>query len=563
MNQLDVYYRALLNYKNAVESDNDCKRFNNAFVSADIEGDKLVFSRAICTIDEEWVEEIEKGLIFIEKAIKEDRQFILSQGEVIPIEKVKSVSKDSVKHLAKHSDLISEYEEGEDIVPDKLYTVERLNDYTVYENRFLYMLLCYLRDFVSLRYTSIVEATNKYDAVLTMNKSLMIGKEKLTCSIDIHDVRMDDEYLKARNQSKEVIDRIMLVLKAVLAFLATPLMEYQAKVPMIKPPITKTNVLRMNNNFKGAVALYDYIISYDKKGYEIENKVTTISPFEGDFGSDIALVGGMLTFLSYEYALGLRPDLKISYEKEEERRKEEQLKKMRYQIDSLNRRLQKSEITPQEYIIKLEDYIKTLDKHCEKMEAMKKEIDHLKENESKMAAEIKAAYDEVAKIKSDLDAKDYENAQAIAAIQQENSKKMSDMIQSFELQKREEMAKLLTQINSLQENAKNMMESNRKEREEARHVLDMKQAEYNKLVSDYEELKERRRLAEARLLSYRFKNGDMTPQDNFTDKEGFDELENELEVFIKFYKLEWNKTKKQIRKDLLNIKKLRSEGRNQ
>ena len=79
MNQLDVYYRALLNYKNAIESDNDCKRFNNAFVSADIEGDKLVFSRAICIIDEEWVEEIEKGLIFIEKAIKEDRQFILSQ----------------------------------------------------------------------------------------------------------------------------------------------------------------------------------------------------------------------------------------------------------------------------------------------------------------------------------------------------------------------------------------------------------------------------------------------------------------------------------------------------
>ena len=137
MNQLDVYYRALLNYRNAIESDNDCQRFNNAFISADADGDKLVVTRAFCTIDEEWVEEIEKGLVFIEKAIKEDRQFILSQGEVVPIEKVKSVSKESVQHLAKHSDLITEYEEGGDIVPDKLYTVERLNDYTVYENRLL------------------------------------------------------------------------------------------------------------------------------------------------------------------------------------------------------------------------------------------------------------------------------------------------------------------------------------------------------------------------------------------------------------------------------------------
>ena len=70
---------------------------------------------------------------------------------------------------------------------------------------------------------------------------------------------------------------------------------------------------------------------------------------------------------------------------------------------------------------------------------------------------------------------------------------------------------------------------------------------------------EAKRLAEARLKSYRFKNGDMTEADNFTDKESFDELENELEVFIKFYKDEWRKTKKRIRKDLLNIKNIRKQ----
>ena len=105
MNQLDVYYRALLDYKKAIDDDKDCVRLNNAFLSADSDSDKLVITKATCTIDEEWVIEIEKGLVFIEKAIKEDRQFILSQGEVVPIEKVKSVSKESVTHLAKHSDL--------------------------------------------------------------------------------------------------------------------------------------------------------------------------------------------------------------------------------------------------------------------------------------------------------------------------------------------------------------------------------------------------------------------------------------------------------------------------
>ena len=45
--------------------------------------------------------------------------------------------------------------------------------------------------------------------------------------------------------------------------------------------------------------------------------------------------------------------------------------------------------------------------------------------------------------------------------------------------------------------------------------------------------------------------------DNYTDKESFDELENELEVFIKFYKKEWTRTKRRIRKELLNIKNIR------
>ena len=558
MNQLDVYYRALLNYKNAVESDSDIKRFNNAFLSADADSDKLVLTMAYCTIDEDWVEEIEKGLVFIEKAIKEDRQFILSQGDVVPIEKVKSVSKESVQHLARHSDLISEYEEGEDIIPDKLYTVERLNDYTVYENRFLYMLLCYLRDFVSLRYSNIIEATNKYDAVLTMNKEFMLGKEKVNCSVNLHDVRMDDEYLKEHNQSKAVIDRIMLILKAVLSFLSTPLMEYQAKVPMIKPPITKTNVLKMNNNFKGAVALYDFIISYDKKGYSIENKVTTISPFAGDFGSEISLIGGLMTFLSYEYSLGLRPDLKLAYDKEESRRQDERVEKMKSQIDALNRRLQKAEITPQEYIVKLEEYIKSLEKQCEKIESMKKEITRLKENEARLISEMKIAYLDISKLKSDIINKDYEHTQAISALQQEYSKKMFEMTQDFEAKKKEELATLFGEIGSLQEKIRELVETNKREHEASVNELNARQAQYDALAKEFESVKETKMLAEARLKSYMYKGGELA-NSNYTDKESFDSLENELEVFIKFYKQEWNKTKKRIRKDLLNIKNLRTE----
>ena len=559
MDQLDVYYRALLDYKNAINKNKDALKLNNAFLTADADSDKLIVTRACCTIDEEWVSEIEKGLVFIEKAIKEDRQFILSQGEVIPIEKVKTVSKESVQHLAKHSDLISEYEEGEDIVPDRLYTVERLNDYTVYENRFLYMLLCYLRDFVSLRYSQIVDLTNKYDAVLTLKKEFMIGKEKISYSVDLRDVRQDDEFLKAHNSSKAIIDRIMLILKTILSFLATPLMEYQAKVPMIKPPITKTNVLKMNNNFKGAVALYDYIIAYNKQGYEIENQVTTISPFSPDMGEEFALVGSTLTFLMYEYGLGLKSDLKFEYDREEERRKDAAVIKLREQIASLSKRLQKAEITPEEYILKLEEQIKLLEKQCERIEALRKELDRLKLSEHKLLADLKSSYLDVTKLKGDLLAKDYEKTQELSAMQQECAERMHELTQTLNAEKLEATAALVEEINKLQERINAIIEAGRLEKEEVMHELELRNEEYKRLMTELELVREAKRLAEARLKSYRFKNHEMTAEDNYTDKESFDELENELEVFIKFYKKEWTKTKRRIRKELLNIKNIRKQ----
>ena len=171
MNYLDTLYRALIDYRKNTLQSNDCKGHRTAIVAADPENDLIEVTRKNCTIEDDWIEAIEKGLEFIDKAIREERQFIRSNGEVIPIEKVKRVSKDSVEHLARHSNFFTRApKEGEDMIPEHLYTVERLSDYAVYENRFLYMLLCYLRDFIGMRYEKIVEMTNTYNGKMEMRK---------------------------------------------------------------------------------------------------------------------------------------------------------------------------------------------------------------------------------------------------------------------------------------------------------------------------------------------------------------------------------------------------------
>ena len=86
MNQLDVYYRALLDLRQQTVADNSCTAQRSAFASADTEQDKIVTTRSLCKIDEDWVDAIEAGLIHIEKAIKEERQFIVEILDVIHLE---------------------------------------------------------------------------------------------------------------------------------------------------------------------------------------------------------------------------------------------------------------------------------------------------------------------------------------------------------------------------------------------------------------------------------------------------------------------------------------------
>lgn len=597
MNQLDVYYRALLNYRQQTVANNECSALRSAIAEADAEQDKIVITRVFCTIEEDWVDAIEAGLIHIEKAIKEDRQFIRSNGEVVPIEKVKHVSKETVEHLAKHSNLITRYEEGKDIIPDKLYTVERLNDYAVYENRFLYMLLCYLRDFVTLRYNNILDLTNKYDATVDFNKRIHTGKQSVNYTLSMHDIRRDDPYLKEHNPARDTIDRIDLILKSILAFLATPLMEIVAKAPMLKPPITKTNVLKMNNNFKGAVALYDYIISYDKPGYVTETEVNTLSPFRDDLADEMAEAGGLVSFLAYEYGLGIKQELKDAYLREEDRLKAEEIKKRAERIATLKRRLEASGEGIEDYVITLEKQLRALEGESARAEALAEQIVLHEKKEKSLERKIDSLSKEIEGLRNDIEEERVRHFEELERLKAEHEDAMHELIvkhENYVRELNERHTKAIIELND--RHALQIRELNEKhaaeleamrnaaaeaemrhaaaiekmradteeaisearaacdkavasateEREQCQAALVKKCAEYNALV-------EEKRLAEARIKALGGVNRD------YTDRDSFNELENEYHAFVRIYKEQWAKTKKQIRKNHLNIENFKGQ----
>ena len=550
MKPSDAYYRALLAYKKIISEQRDCRRDSHAFADAAREG-SITVTRMICTVDEEWIREIEKGLVYVEKAIREDRQFIYSNGEVIPIEKVKQVSKDSVEHLARHAELITRAPEGEDIIPDKLYTVERLSDYAVYENRFLYMLLCYLRDFVTLRYRKILELTGRYDGVLRLSHEATTLGRTVTVKLELEDTRQDDPYLRAHNPAGDLMDRMDLILKTVVAFLATPLMESAGKAAMLKPPIVKTNVLKMDNNFKGAVALYDYVIAYEGDGYTVTEETQTINAFGDALREDTAQAELLLADLTYRYGLDLTPTLKANLERDENETRLAELKARADSLDTLRRRMERDGETPEAYALELERLTRSLRGELDRMDPLYTELETRRRTEIDLTESLGALTRRIEGFDEELNRAEEARLEAEAETEKRHIHATASLIESHTAEKA-----------ALSEEAEAERARHREEMNALREELNRKQTELDRVYAAYDELEAEKRLLHAQVMGQRARAKGVTSaeMEAMTDKDSFDELERELEAFVALYGKVWKETKRKIRKDLLNPKYIKGES---
>ncbi len=539
MTRSDTYYRALSLYRSVVSARRDHARERDALISGG--GDELIrVTRVHCTVDEEWIAEIERGLVFIDKAIREDRQFIYSNGEVVPIEKVKNVSKESVEHLARHAEYITREPEDDDLVPDKLYTVERISDYAVYENRFLYMLLCYLRDFVSLRYKKLLELTNCYRGSLSVKKEMVIFNRSLTLSLSLEDRINDEPWLIEHNSVKALIDRIDLILKTLTALLATPLMEEVGKVAMLKPPITKTNILKMDNNFKGAVALYEYIIEYRADGFTVEEDIRELSPFSGELADDLAQIELLLAFTVYRYGLGMSDELKASMDLDAANERAAELRRRTEQLEAVGRRFRSGELGYEEYIVELEEQVRLLQNQADTLDPLYRELDESRAAERELAYELDEQKRLGAELAAKLEAVDERHAEDKAALEAAHRAEKDTILAST----RRELDKMFSDTYD--------------SFDALRSEISEKDGEMSRLKEQLAKLTDERNCLEAIVLG-RSRGGD-GEKISLTDELGFERLEADLEAFIRFYKHEWRLAKRRIRRDLLNFKHIKELG---
>lgn len=544
MSQEELLYRAYLEYRKASSTDSELQRFLEVVKTTNQENDSLILTKNKCNIDLDWVEAIEEGLVFIDKAIREERQFITSEGEVIEIEKVKSVSRETVEHLAKHSELITRVTENEDLTPDKLYTVEKLTDYAIYENRFLYMVLCYLRDFISIRYDKIVEKVTTYVADTKMTKKVSFKKQKLEFNLSAHDVIIDDPIMIENNPSKDILKRVDILLQNVLLLLKTPLMVEVSKAPMLRPPVTKTNVLKMNKNFKGVLALYEYITAYTKDGYEIIEYKDTMNPFNPETSGDFAEIAALVSFLTYEHGNGLRKQYHKRYEELMEEEKVKERLRFEEQVKKVQRQVLEKKTGYEEYILLLEQRNRMLEKDSIQLEESKKEILELNQEIRNLNNDLKI----VDELKQEIDEQRQEFINEITDLKVQHNEQLTKVNTEWTIKLEEEKETYKKQKVEIEESYGNQITGLRKQINDTNEAYAKKDSELREAKHSYELAINERLvlLAELNGIRKRYNLPELN-EDNFTSEERFKELEEELKAFTKFFNDVWKKTKPKIK----------------
>ena len=573
MENLALFYEAFEEYKKRTSLDVESNRISKFYAAQKgPDHEEVTVTYSTCTIEEDWVEAIEKGIVFIEKAINEERQFIRNDAEVLPIEKVRKVSRTSIEDLARHSSYITHEADknaDSDIIPDKLLVIRKESDYTVYENRVLYAALVYIQEFVSSRLNKIKDLTNRFEVESYAKKHIDIGSRTLDYEFKLNEIRKNDPLISSRNKCKDIIQRLDDIMSQVIALLKRQLMVDVSKVDLVKRPITKTNVLKMNRNFRESLACFDYVASYQGEGYTIQTFTKTFTPFGVELAGAYAEVAMLTSFITYEFGNDLNDQLRKEYFEILEKRKKEEEDALLEKLKTLKIKANADGKTLAEYVQMfetgyrivedrlegLEEELRTIEKtHQEEIKKINlehevhvKEINaehelHVKEIQSAHYEEITRINDEheevIKQLKSDheyeVDKLNQEHEEEITnvkaqaendyvALRDSKDNQIRSMQESYEAEKEEYVSKANEQISTLTTQRDELEKSNK---------------EFEKDNADYR----------TKVFALLIKNKQAPNADTFSYEETFDELEKTKQAFDSYYEEAWRRAKENIHK---------------
>lgn len=280
----------------------------------------------------EWLGTVRRLLPYVEKAIDEQRRFIRAHREVVRVDRAKRVTSETVRHLAQHSEYITRVDRDGSVQPDRLLTVERDENYAIYENRFLYTLVTHLESFLAQQAREMKETDGTLSYTYRLAQAGREGAFQLEGRID----RLPGP--GGQGAFSEVED----LRKQAARLMDSPLMRLLVGTAPVRYPVVRTNLIKKNPNFQKAMELYEFLIAH-------QDGLIAVSFGEapGQAAPEAAGAMGALAALAQAGAL-LGSDVqrwnaaRRAWQEENERRRLERLENGRRREEDIQRRIQQA-----------------------------------------------------------------------------------------------------------------------------------------------------------------------------------------------------------------------------
>lgn len=418
MENFDKYYRSYKYMQKHLATDFTANYLNTNMEDNDKGKDILSGKLNEKVIDMEWVTAIEDTIPYIEKAIAEQRRFIIENNEVYRVDKAKIINKDSVKHLIQHTNFIDNIDDDGKVTPNKILTIEREDSFETYENRFLITLIENAMMFVSDKYRKMVDApTDTYNEI-EMNRDLVLNNQRIKFKVqysnEVKDAKADDLDVQDFQKLSD-FDRVRRIRQKLNSFLNTDMMQELKKSVRVKPPINRTNLMTKNPNYKACLDLFNYLYAYNKEGFEIVGR-----EFTGKMDKEVQQnLYFSLGFQHFMLSIATNPALKNMLEnryQEQKKRREsgedsetadliEKIRKeeMKIRLQEIREREkiirdQKAEISALKREIEKRD--KTIESLRSSIKALEEQVKDLQEELQTVKAELLKAKERIAELEA-------------------------------------------------------------------------------------------------------------------------------------------------------------------
>ena len=215
----------------------------------------------------DWLDKIEFACPYIDNIIRKPRLSLISESDVVKIEKAKKVGIESVKDLSKHTEYIDKIDPlTQDVQPSRILITRREETYSTYENRFAYTLIHNLSRFVEQMDRLLDDVKEKKDKVLEYSSSTSNGSEKIVMEMKMSTKKLVDEEQKENMEKEleEVRERLNRVGIYINGWFRSEFFQQLKKdrAIFVKNPIKKTNMILKNPNFQQAMKLWEFLYNY-------------------------------------------------------------------------------------------------------------------------------------------------------------------------------------------------------------------------------------------------------------------------------------------------------------